>query len=148
MVASQLALAALLIAAADPEPVTLTPTTIAEHGFHLESTFVRPKNAQRDSDAGTLHLRLGRGPGGSYRDLEAIKSISLVVRDGDTVVLSAPVRAEFDPSNYVSLHAKLQVQKELLSKMQLVFSHDGADGAKKFVVKLEDFTKVWPAERN
>jgi hypothetical protein len=89
-------------------------------------------------------LRLGRGPAGSYRDLEAIKALTLVVREGEKVVLSIPVRAEFDPSNYVALHARLQVQRELLAKMQLEFDYEGVGGTKKFVVKLDEFTKVWP----
>ena len=139
MVACQLAIAMFMIAAVDVEPVLLSPETIADYSFHLDCTFVR--KAESDGQVGTVHLRFGRGASTSYRDLESFKSVSLMAQEGNTILFSTPVRAEFDPANYVSLYVKFEAQKDLLSKMQLAFDHEGTDGRKRFVVNLKEFVK-------
>lgn len=144
MVTSQLPLAALFLVAAAPEPVLLTPDTIAEHGYHLQCVVVdqaESKDAQLARPSGPALVRLRFRPlsAKSFKDLETIKAVSLVVREGDAVLLNMPLRAEPDPSNWVSLFVRFSTQKDLLRKMQLVFDDDGQHGRRTFVTDLKAF---------
>jgi hypothetical protein len=128
------------------EPVLLTPGTIAEHGYRLACDLVdqaKTKDTQwtRPTAPVMVHLRLGRGAGASFKDLKVIKGLTLVVRDGNAALLSVPVHAELDPSNYVSLYVKFSTQRDLLPKMQLWYDEDGERGRRTFTVDLKPFMK-------
>ena len=144
MIASQLTLAALLVLAAAPERMLLTPDTIAEHEYHMRCVVVdqtESKDPERLRPIGPVlvHLRFGRLPGTSSKDLEPIKAVSLVARDGDAVLFSVPVHAKVDPGNRVHLYVRFSAQRDLLKKMQLVFDEDGERGHRTFVADIEAF---------
>jgi hypothetical protein len=154
MTTSYLALTALLTVAAPAEGVLLTPDTIAEQGFHLqcyvvdkpdEVAKVRETPLLRPRGPMVVRLRFGLLQKGPYavlaKDLEAIRGVCLVVRDGDAVQQSIPLRVKVDPGNVVHLYTHFSWQKDLLSKTQLVFDGPGKDGKRTFIVDLKEFIK-------
>lgn len=144
MLTSLFVLAAALTAPVAPDAIPLTPDTIAEHGYHLsvEPVKNRGEATARPTAPVTVHLRFGRRPGTSTKDLEPIKDVSLVVTGDDGVQLSVPVRAEVDPGNLVSLYVQFSARREQLQKMRLVFDEDdGTHGRRTFVADLKAFTK-------
>lgn len=132
------------IQVAAPRWVLLTPETIAEHGYHLrcvlaDQTGKNGTERTRPSGPVLVHLRFGRLPGTSAKDLEPIKDVSLVWQDNGTVLLGMPLRTEVDPGNRVHLYAKFSARKDVLSKIQLVFDGEGERGRRTFVANLEEF---------
>ena len=147
MAINQLALTALLAVAAAPESMLLTPDTVAEHGYHFRCIVDQPDRgrAQPTRPTGPLRVRLRFGlvQKGRYAvsaaDLQAIRAIFLVVRDGDAVQLSIPLSVEVDPGNVIHLYSEFTTQRDLLSKMQLVFDEVGERGPRTFIVPLAAF---------
>lgn len=148
MAASHLIIALLLAAAGPPEPVSLTPETIARHGYHLRCVLMDREEKDdahptRPGGPAVIRLRFGRLPGTSTKDLEPIKDVSLVVREKGEVQFSVPVRTAVDPGNRVSLYAEFSGQKDLLKKMQLVFEEEGERGRRTFLVDLKPFMEEY-----
>lgn len=147
-----LALTALWAVAPSADPIMLTPDNLAEHGFHLQCYVVDdPDKIERVQEDPPLRprgpvlvrLRFGLLSKGRYailaKDLEAIRGVCLVVRDGDAVQMSMPLSVKVDPGNVVHLYTHFSTQEDLLSKTQLVFDEGGEDGPRTFLVNLKDF---------
>src|SRR5688500_13404748 len=99
MIGTQLALAAVLLATADPWGTVLTPDTMATHGFHVECRFTDHTITEGTKPTRPTGLVLvgvsfdaAKGPA-----IKGVASAILVVRDGDAVLLYVPVRASSHP---------------------------------------------------
>jgi hypothetical protein len=145
MAMSHLALTLLLTFAASPEPVLLTPDKVAAYDYNFRCGVLNEGQNSRvaPTDPVVVYLRFAPKRKGIYalgaEDLKAIKAVSLVVRDGDAVQLSVPLRTEVDPGNYVHLYARFSAQRDLLPKMQLTFEEHGDAGKRTFLANLKDF---------
>jgi hypothetical protein len=133
--------------------VLLTPDNVAEYGFHLQCYVVdKPEKVARVLEAPLLRpkgpivarVRFGLLQRGGFavsvKDLEAIRGVCLVVRDGHAVQLSIPLRVKVDPGNEVHLYTHFSMTRDQLSKTQLVFDEHGKHN-RTFIVDLRAFIK-------
>ncbi len=84
--------------------------------------------------------RLDPGPFVVARHLEIIQNMSLVVREGDSVTLRVPVKAEVDPGNHVHLHLQFHATAEQLLKMEMEFEEHLESGTRKMRIPLRMFS--------
>lgn len=84
--------------------------------------------------------RLDPGPFVVERHLEIIQNMSLVVREGDSVTLRVPVKAEVDPGNHVHLHLQFHATAEQLLKMEVEFEEHLKSGTRRIRVPLKQFS--------
>lgn len=139
---------------ASEDLLLLTPMNAEDHGYWIRCAVKNKKGredpAQRTQAAepalvifrlGLIHDgRIHKGPFAvNQEDLQVIKSVSLVVRDGETVLLNVPLRTHVDPGNYIHLLAEFSAQKETVSKMQIVFDEHGEAGKQKVAINLKAF---------
>jgi hypothetical protein len=110
------------LSAAAPEPVVLSPETMADHGFQVKCVLYKPAPGAVDRAAPgdalplvRLHFDPKRGPA-----IEAAESVSLVIRDGDQPYLSVPVRLEPYLGNDGGLWVRFRMREKSLSDAQLV----------------------------
>lgn len=154
---------ALLFALLDSSPAAsedlhfLTPENSEEYGYWVhcivkdKKTGGRTEATHRTQPSGPVSVilrmglvhegRLHKGPFGvNLKDLQVIESLSLVVRDGEGVLLSVPLRTEVDPGNEIHLLAEFSARREAVSKMQVVFDERSETGKRKILIDLETFT--------
>ena len=78
------------------------------------------------------------------KELEAIRDVRVVVRDGDDVLLNMPLRrGEVDlPANRIHLHLVFSLPREWLPKAQLEFAEEKDNQPRRtFTVNLKSFIK-------
>ncbi len=137
-------------AAAPKFSVVLTPDTMAAHGFHihlevfdqaakLPTGRMPPEGPIRVS----VHFDPVKGPAiKPFKSSPLDDAAFLVVREGDAVLLSAPVSIKPWVGNEGGLYVRFSTQKDLLPKTQLVLDKDRlVDGLGSFTVDLKAFIK-------
>lgn len=75
------------------------------------------------------------------RHLDMIQNMSLVLREGDTVTLRVPVKAEVDPGNHVHLHLQFHASAEQLLKMEVEFEEHLDSGTRRMRIPLKQFSR-------
>ena len=104
-----------------------------------------------EADLRLVSFRLGLVPGGRLhpgrfgvgaQDLQIIKNMSLVAREGDAVVLRTPANAEVDPGNHVHLIAQFHATADQLRKMEVEFEEHLDSGTRQIRVPLKSFLKT------
>lgn len=142
---SHLALIVLLTCTASPETVLLTPDNVVEYDYFFDCGVQKEGKNLRVAPAESVEVYLRFAPKrkGPYalgtEDLQAIKAVSLTLRDGDAERLSVPLQTEVDPGNYVHLYARFSVQRELLPQLQLRFEDHSGATTRIFLANLQDF---------
>lgn len=136
--------------------LSLTPANAEDHGYWVRC-IVKDRKANRCDDLlhatraadpalvifriGLVHDgRLHNGPFAvDPEDLQVIRSVSLVVRESDAVLLSVPLRTHVDPGNQIHLLAEFSAQRETVRKMQVVFREHGEAGGRNVATNLSAF---------
>ena len=144
-------------ASADEELLPLTPENVADNGFWIRTGLWNKSQGDSRSNQSTrrntatspvVYFRLGLKHSGplhsgplavGYDDLQIIKNMKLVFRDGDAELLSVHLSAEVDPGNEIHLFAQFSAKKELLSKLQITFEATGYSRRRTFTVPLNQF---------
>ena len=155
------ACAAVLVCPAEEPPalasrsVVLTPDTMKANGFHLHCE-VFDQSAKlptgRMPPEGpirvTVHFDPMQGPAIEPFALSRLDDKAfLVVREGDKVLLTAPVPIKPWVGNEGGLYVRFSTQKDLLPKAQLVLDKDKlVDGLGSFTVDLKAFIKEASAQ--
>lgn len=138
------------------DQLLLTPANAQDHGYWVRCIVKDRKANRRDdllqappaSDPALVILRIGLVHDGRLHngpfavdpdDLQVIRSVSLVVRESDAVLLSVPLRTHVDPGNQIHLLAEFSAQRETVQKMQVVFHEHGEAGGQKVAINLSAF---------
>ena len=110
--------------------------------------FPRKGGEVDEADPRRVGFRLGLVPGGRLHpkpttvgaeDLQIIGDMWLVIREGESVILRVPTKAEVDPGNHVHLHAQFHATAELLPKMEVEFEERLKSGTRRIRVPLRLF---------
>lgn len=142
-------------ASASKDLLFLTPMNAEHYGYWVRCVVKdkahsreEPGQRTRHSEPALVIFRLGLIHNGRLhkrpfavdrKDLQIIKSITLVVRDGEAVLLNVPLRTEVDPGNYIHLLAKFSAQTEMVSKMNVLFQEHGKSEKKTVAIDLKAF---------
>jgi hypothetical protein len=143
MIGTQLMLAGVLLAPAAPGSAELTPDTMAKHGFHVECRFTNHTITEGNKPTRPTGLVLVQATFDAEKGptIKGIESASLVVRDGETVLLSVPVQASPYPEAKGVRHVQFSIHKDLLPKARLVLDEGGEGRPRTFAVDLKAFGK-------
>jgi hypothetical protein len=145
-------------AAASAEVFVLTPENAKESGYWVRCG-VRDAKSNRGAVQGAqptepplVIVRFMPLQGGTLRegsppwqtgvfenDLLAIESVTLVVRDGDKVLIRVPLRTVVDLGNYIHLLAEFSARREDLSKLQVAFEERRETGKRTMAIDLAAF---------
>lgn len=144
-------------ASADQAFLLKTDRTSATDGYwntdrgYFVGCYHHSPNQRREvdeADPGLVSFRLGLVHGGrlhpgpfgvGVKELQIIGNMWLVIREGDTVILRVPTKAEVDPGNHVHLHAQFNATAELLPKMEIEFEERLESGTRRIRVPLRSF---------
>ncbi len=140
MIAGPMTLAALLIAAAPIEQVVLTPDTMAEHEFFIECRaweISEPTLAQGRSAAVGVLVRFDPEEGPAIKEFhhDGIANATLVLRDGEDVVMSTPVQIVPWSGNDGGHAIDFTIQPRLLEGAELILESNTST----FIVDVSSF---------
>jgi len=144
MVASHLTMAALLLVAGARGDLVLTPDTMAQHGFSIACRFIDHTITEGTKPTRPTGLVLVQVSFDAEKGqaINKIESATLVVRDGDTVLLSVPVLASSYPKGKGIRFVQFSIHKDMLPKAQLVLDEGGQGWPVSFRIDLNAFYKA------
>mgnify|MGYP006969426550 CR=1 FL=1 len=73
------------------------------------------------------------------KELGIIHAAALVLREGDEVILRAPLRMVIDPGNEIQLCAEFSVRREEAAKLVIEFEEQLQSGGRRLAVPLKAF---------
>jgi hypothetical protein len=130
MISSSITWVALWLAAASPETVVLTPDNMREHGFFVDCRVFEMSEhdrAERASPEVGVLVRFDTFQGAAIAEFEAGRGAenTVVLRDGDEVLLSAPVEIVPWDGNDGGVAAEFAVRRDLLDEVEFVLHKEG-----------------------